>query len=230
MVSSRCPVCRVFYSLSSNHFLIRNMQVVKKLTWQVIPVNTPLYKKKCPKCRNSNLYYSSNKFRLNAQKKNIDVWLIYRCLNCDTSTNITILSRTKPGLIDKELFQKFNDNDEETAWKYVFDADTIRRNRMEFDYSNVEYDIIHDPIALLEICNMEADVIEFEIRSRFNLDLKLTHVIRKCFDISLNRLEEMLSAGVIVVLPECAVRKCKVKNGITLTVPIEKLKAYLGFY
>jgi hypothetical protein len=143
---------------------------------------------------------------------------------------MTILSRTKPGLIDKDLFQKFNDNDEETAWKYVFDADTIRRNRMEFDYSNVEYDIIHDPVTLQEICNMEADLIEFEIRSRFNLDLKLTHVIRKCFDISLNRLEEMLSAGVIVVLPECAVRKCKVKNGITLTVPIEKLKAYLGFY
>ena len=142
---------------------------------------------------------------------------------------MTILSRTKPGLIDKDLFQRFNDNDEETAWKYIFDADTIRRNRMEFDYSNVEYNIVHDHATLREICHMEAGLIEFEIKSSFNLDLKLSHVIRKCFDISLNRLEEMLSAGVIVVLPECAVRKCKVKNGITVTAPIEKLKVFLGF-
>ncbi|SHE41523.1 DUF1062 domain-containing protein [Pedobacter caeni] len=203
------------------------MQVVKKFTWEVTPVNTPLYKKKCSKCRNSKLYYCSNKFRLNSQKKNIDVWLIYRCVNCDDTTNITILSRTKPGLIDKDLFRKFSDNDEETAWKYVFDADTIRRNRMEFDYSNVEYTIIHDHTTLQDIGNMTEDLIEFEVKSSFNLDLKLSHVIRKGFDISLNQLEKMLGAGVITVMPLCVLKKCKVKNGITVIVHPEKLKVYL---
>lgn len=203
------------------------MQVVKKFTWEVTPVNTPLFKKKCSKCRNSKLYYCSNKFRLNSQKKNIDVWLIYRCVNCDDTTNITIFSRTKTGLIDKDLFQKFSDNDEKTAWKYVFDADTIRRNRMEFDYSEVTYDITHNGLTLEDICNLEEDLIEFELKSSFNLDLKLSHVVRKCLDISLKPLEEMLSAGIITALPLCSLKKCKVKNGITITVNREKLKAYM---
>ncbi|MNV72641.1 hypothetical protein D3C71_1657470 [compost metagenome] len=147
-------------------------------------------------------------------------------MNCDDTTNITILSRTKTGSIDKDLFQKFSDNDEETAWKYIFDADTIRRNRMEFDYSQVTYNIIHDHITLKNLCNLKEDLIEFELKSSFNLDLKLSHVIRKCLDISLNQLEEMLSAEVITVIPPYSIKKCKVKNGITVRVDREKLKAY----
>ena len=40
---------------------------------------------------------------MNAQKRNIDVWLIYRCVECDSTYNLTILSRTKPELIKKDL-------------------------------------------------------------------------------------------------------------------------------
>lgn len=52
---------------------------------------------------------------MNAQKRNLDVWLIYRCAACDSTYNLTILSRTKPERIDKELFRKFLENDENLA-------------------------------------------------------------------------------------------------------------------
>lgn len=205
-----------------------NKKVVKNFTWDVIPTTTPLFKKKCSKCRSSNLYYCSNKFRLNSQKKSIDVWLIYRCVKCDNTCNITILSRTKPELIDKELFQKFSMNDENTAWQYAFDPETIRKNSMELDYSNIEYDIIHEGITLEDILNIEGDLVEFEIKTSLNLNLKLTSVIRRCFDISLNQLEKMLSGGVITILPLGSVNKCKVKDGITVIVHKGKLKAYFN--
>ncbi|MCD8268591.1 MAG: DUF1062 domain-containing protein [Parabacteroides sp.] len=41
---------------------------------------------------------------MNSQKRNLDVWLIYRCLECDSTYNLTILSRTKPKLIKKTCF------------------------------------------------------------------------------------------------------------------------------
>lgn len=203
-----------------------NKKAVKNFTWEVRPTSTPLFKRKCSKCRSSNLYYCSNKFRLNSQKKSIDVWLIYRCVKCDNTCNMTILSRTKPELINKELFQKFSMNDENTAWQYAFDPETIRKNSMELDYSNIEYEIIHEDIMLEDISNMEEELIEFEIKANINLNLKLTSVIRRCFTISLNQLEKLLSADVITILPLGSVNKCKVKDGIVVTVHRARLKAY----
>ena len=111
--------------------------------WEITPKNIPLLKRKCSKCGNSNLYYCSNKFRLNSQKRSIDVWLIYKCVNCDNTCNVIILSRTKPELINKALYHKFCHNDKATARQYAFDPETIRKNSMDLDYSNMEYDIVH---------------------------------------------------------------------------------------
>ena len=75
---------------------------------------------------------------MNAQKKNIDVWLIYRCVKCDNTCNITLLSRTKPDLIDKVLFHSFSMNDWKAAWKYAFSAELAGRNHLKTDYDSVE--------------------------------------------------------------------------------------------
>ena len=69
------------------------------ITWEVKVNNTPLLIKKCSHC-DSDRFYCSDKFRMNAQKKNIDVWLIYRCVKCDNTCNLTLLSRSKPDLIN----------------------------------------------------------------------------------------------------------------------------------
>lgn len=207
--------------------LIKDKRTIKQLTWEIIPTNTPLFKRKCSKCKSSNLYYCSDRFRLNSQKKNIDVWLIYKCVKCDDTCNITILSRTRPELIDKELFQKFSMNDEETAWQYAFDAETIRKNSMELDYTNIEYNIVYENITFEDILKMEEAIIEFEVKASLNLNLKLTTVIRKCFDLSLTQLEKMLSAGIITIQPPVPLKKCKIKDGIVVSIHKGKLKAYL---
>lgn len=203
------------------------MKTRKTLRWNVEPSTTPLYKRKCNRCKCSTLYYCSDKFRVNAQKKSLDVWLIYKCEKCDNTSNIDIMSRTNPQSIDKELYDKFLSNDVETAWKYAFDREIINRNKIEADFSNIEYNITGDILTLEEISEQEEELIEFEIGVQYNLDLKLTYVIRKSLNISLTQLEEMLSAGVISVFPLGPVKKCKLQNGIKVIVNRDKLKAYL---
>ena len=74
---------------------------------------------------------------MNAQKKNIDVWLIYRCVKCDNTCNMTLLSRTKPDLIDKKLFHSFSMNDREVAWQYAFSAGVDRKStRLNSSHNN----------------------------------------------------------------------------------------------
>lgn len=205
---------------------LTNIETVKKLTWIITPTNTPLFKRKCSKCRSSNLYYCSDKFRLNSQKKHIDVWLIYRCVKCDDTCNITILSRTKPELIDKDLFQRFSQNDKDTAWQYSFDIDTIRKNKMELDYSNIDYDIECESVSLENIIAMKYDTIEFEVQTNFNIDLRLTSLIRRYFGLSANQLEKMLSAGSITVSFLGSVKKCKITNGLIVKIHRSKLEQH----
>ena len=133
--------------------------------------NTPLLIKKCSHCE-SDRFYCSDKFRMNAQKKNIDVWLIYRCVKCDNTCNITLLSRTKPDLIDKKLFHSFSMNDREVAWQYAFSAGMASKNKLQIDYDSVEYEVISN-ISFEDIMNMNNEIISIWIECDLELNLKL---------------------------------------------------------
>lgn len=199
----------------------------KEFILEIIPQTTPLIKRKCSKCKSNSLYYCSEKFRLNAQKKNIDVWLIYKCTKCDNTCNITIFSRINAEAIDKELFLKFSNNDRETAWKYAFDLQTIKKNDIEVDYNHIEYDILHENITLEEIIKMDEEVIEFKIKSAFDTNLKLSSVLKQCFNISINELEKMYNSEIISIFPEGTIRKYRAKDGTIISIHTNKLKTYL---
>lgn len=148
-------------------------------TWEIKVKNTPLLIKKCSHCE-SDRFYCSDKFRMNAQKKNIDVWLIYRCVKCDNTCNITLLSRTKPDLIDKKLFHSFSMNDREVAWQYAFSAGMASKNKLQIDYDSVEYEVISN-ISFEDIMNMNNEIISIWIECDLELNLKLLSLIKRCF-------------------------------------------------
>ena len=151
-------------------------------TWEIKVKNTPLLIKKCSHCE-SDRFYCSDKFRMNAQKKNIDVWLIYRCVKCDNTCNITLLSRTKPDLIDKKLFHSFSMNDREVAWQYAFSAGMASKNKLQIDYDSVEYEVISN-ISFEDIMNMNNEIISIWIECDLELNLKLLSLIKRCFSLS----------------------------------------------
>lgn len=179
-------------------------------TWEIRVKNCPLLIKKCSHC-DSDRFYCSDKFRMNAQKKNIDVWLIYRCVKCDNTCNMTLLSRTKPDLIDKKLFHSFSMNDRETAWQYAFSAGMASKNNLQLDYDSVEYEVISD-ISPESIIHMTDEIISIRIKCDFDLNLKLSSLIRRCFPLSTTRLRHMFEKGEISLLSGKQPRKYKVKK------------------
>ena len=150
---------------------------------------------------------------MNSQKRSTDIWLIYRCMECDSTYNLTILSRINPKLIKKDLFLKFSENDETLAWEYAFSSETGRKNSVELDYSSVEYEVLHDNISIEDILGSNEEIMTFKIQARFEFGLKLSSVIRLCLGLSANRLEQMVEAKVIVLPEGCSLKKYKVKNG-----------------
>ena len=191
------------------------------ITWEVKVNNTPLLIKKCSHC-DSNRFYCSDKFRMNAQKKNIDVWLIYRCVKCDNTCNLTLLSRSKPDLIDKTLFHSFSMNDKDTAWKYAFSTEMERKNNLRLDYDSVEYEVIPNT-SLEDLLNLSNEVIKIHIKCEFEFDLKLSSLIRRCFSLSANQVKRMFEDGIITITSNKPPQKHKVKDGDMILIQREGL-------
>lgn len=191
------------------------------ITWEVKVKNTPLLIKKCSHC-DSDRFYCSDKFRMNAQKKNIDVWLIYRCVKCDNTCNLTLLSRSKPDLIDKTLFHSFSMNDKDTAWKYAFSTEMERKNNLRLDYGSVEYEVIPNT-SLEDLLNLSNEVIKIHIKCEFEFDLKLSSLIRRRFSLSANQVKRMFEDGIITITSNKPPQKHKVKDGDMILIQREGL-------
>ncbi len=198
----------------------------KEYTWAVSPNNTPLLKKSCSLC-DSKQFYCSEKFRINAQKKNVDVWLIYRCVKCDSTYNLTIFSRTRPTAIDSILFNKFQNNDTELAWKYAFSEEMRRKNKVEADLATVTYTLQYNQISSDELLSLNERILTFEVDYPFNFQLKLSSLIRTCLNLSSKQLEQLITQEAIVVDGTYLQKKHKVKDKNRIEIDYKKLISIL---
>ncbi|WP_342651085.1 DUF1062 domain-containing protein [Pseudomonas sp. REB1044] len=101
------------------------------VTWLVSPLGYQSITKRCPSCEVKKLFFPAGTFRVNAQKKTLDVWNIYKCEKCDYTWNIDIFSRVKTGKLDPELHQRFIHNDLEEVRRYAYDYPLLKRNQAE---------------------------------------------------------------------------------------------------
>lgn len=198
----------------------------KKYTWAVSPNNTPLLKKSCSHC-DSKQFYCSEKFRINAQKKNVDVWLIYRCVKCDSTYNLTIFSRTRPTAIDSILFNKFQNNNTELAWKYAFSEEMRKKNKVEADLTTVSYTLQYDQISSDELLSLNERILTFEVDYPFDFQLRLSSLIRTCLNLSSRQLDQLITQEAITVAGKKLQKKHKLKDKDHIEIDCKKLKSVL---
>lgn len=190
--------------------------------WEVKAKNTPLLKKKCNQC-NSDRFQCSDKFRLNAQKKNIDIWLIYRCVKCSNTYNMTVFSRIRTESISKEIFRKFSENHAETAWQYAFSQEIRRKNNVEADWDSVEYEILYPNLPVEGLMNRKDEFISFQIQSSFDFNMRVSTVIRTCLGLSSSKLNLLLASGKVYFNEKPLQKKYKFKNGDIVEINRQEL-------
>ncbi len=159
------------------------------ITWHIKPLNTPVVIRNCSHCGGQNAFICSNKFRVNAQQRSLDVWLIYNCRKCACSWNMAILSRVRPEDIDRVLYDKLLENNAELAFRYAFDADLLRRNNASACYDDVTYGVEGDDFSLE---TLQTEDITLHIRSPYNLQLRLDKLLSEKTGMSRSRLEACL--------------------------------------
>ena len=76
---------------------------------------------RCGRCGKKQTIVTTGKFRVNANKNKVDIWLIYQCARCRHTLNIPVYERINPGKLPRELYERFLENDRELAARYASD-------------------------------------------------------------------------------------------------------------
>lgn len=103
------------------------------VTWRILPLRTPHVVRACPRCGGPRAFASSDRFRVNASGRKLDVWLIYRCAVCEFTWNLTVVERATPESIGPARLAAYHRNDAALAWSCAFDAALFRRAGARLD-------------------------------------------------------------------------------------------------
>ncbi len=82
--------------------------------------------RRCGGCGKKKSFVCSGKFRVNANGRRLDVWLIYRCEKCGRTLNVPIYERVPPERIPPELYDRFLENDRKLAVEYAGDRGFLK--------------------------------------------------------------------------------------------------------
>ncbi len=101
--------------------------------WVVTPTCLPLVLRRCHTCA-SERFRASGKFRVNANHKVIDAWLLVLCTACGETAKLTVLERTNVRSVRPELLDRLHDNDLGLTAELLQDPVVRRRNRIALDW------------------------------------------------------------------------------------------------
>ena len=182
--------------------------------WEITPTKLPGVIRNCSKCGNSSTYQCSQNFRVNANHRTLDVWLIYQCSKCNNTWNMEILSRTNVNSIDKELYLKFLANDKELAGYYAFDTPTLGRNNATVNYEELDYKLIGDTIPYNEL----TAACEVTIRCTVPLELRLDKLLANPLVLSREKVKKLCDNGKIISSKHKKAIKLKIKDELKLII------------
>ncbi|MFJ5262642.1 DUF1062 domain-containing protein [Streptomyces sp. NPDC088387] len=104
-------------------------------SWVVMPTCLPLVVRRCHAC-SSVRFRADGKFRVNANHKLIDAWLLVLCTACGETAKLTILERVNVRSVRPELLDRLHDNDPGLAAELLQNPLVLRRNRVALDWDN----------------------------------------------------------------------------------------------
>lgn len=180
---------------------------MKKVTWNLQYNTLPTAIRYCKKCNQKTEFTCSEQFRINAQRKYLDVWLIYKCPHCDTTWNAAVYSRISPQSLPLDLLDRFHCNDKALAEQYAMDIAFLRKNGAEAGLP--DYTVAGDSFAV-------GEEVELEIKSAYSFPIKVSTLIRKKLLISQKAYEKLIAEGMFTSISGQDLRKCRLHEGITL--------------
>ncbi|MFD0343019.1 DUF1062 domain-containing protein [Streptomyces sp. NPDC127117] len=103
--------------------------------WVVMPTCLPIVLRRRHTCT-SERFRANGKFRINANHKLIDAWLLVLCTACGETSKLAVLERVNVRSVPPELLDRLHGNDISLAAELLQDPVVQRRNRIALDWTD----------------------------------------------------------------------------------------------
>lgn len=163
-------------------------------TWVVVPTCLPIILRRCHRCA-SGRFRANGKFRVNANHKLLDAWLLALCTECGDTTKLTILERMNVRSVRPELLNLMHDNDPGLAAELLQDPVVRRRNRIALDWDNawrLDSGAPHQPDQPRQPHQPEGEAIEVSVRFAARIPVRPMRLIAEGFGFSRAEVERLL--------------------------------------
>ncbi|MER7011103.1 DUF1062 domain-containing protein [Saccharopolyspora sp. NPDC000359] len=161
------------------------------ISWMVVPTCLPLVRRRCHACE-SELFRANGKFRVNANHKLLDAWLLALCEGCGDTTKLAILDRAHVRSVRPDLLDRMHDNDPGLAAELLQDPVVQRRNRIALDWNGA---------WRLDTGGAERPVdeaVDVEVRFAARIPVRPVRLIADGFGFSRAEVERLVDEGSLV--------------------------------
>lgn len=193
------------------------MQGIVRVCWTVSPLETPRIWQNCSRCGTRTPFVCSGKFRVNAQGKRIDAWLIYRCIQCDQTWNCPVLERRSVAEVDPSHLQALTENCGLLAKRHAFDLARLRRysDRIE------EGDGVTVHACLLSPCDGAPKTLVVSIAAPLSCRIRLDRLLAGGLGLSRGTVQRLHDAAALGVSPPSrAALRQPIRDGQTITIDL----------
>lgn len=170
------------------------MDYLKTIEYRITPAKAYTIIRNCSGCGKKEQFISTGNFRVNANGRQLDVWLVYQCEKCKHTYNLPIFERISPEKIEKSLYQAFLSNDEEAALKYGTDINFFIKNRAEIDTERLEYTV--EKLDMSKAEQAEAGKYDGErvivVHNPYRLPIRTDKLLPELLNISRSQLKKMI--------------------------------------
>ncbi|MFF4908489.1 DUF1062 domain-containing protein [Streptomyces sp. NPDC001260] len=160
--------------------------------WVVVPTCLPLVLRRCHTCA-SGTFRPNGKFRVNANHKLIDAWLLALCTSCGDTAKFTVLERANVRSVRPALLDRMHDNDSGLAAELLRDPLVRRRNRIALDWAGAWRLDTGGPDR-----RPDGEVIDVSVRFAAPIPVRPVRLMAEGFGLSRAEVERLIVAGKVV--------------------------------
>ena len=159
--------------------------------WAVVPTCLPLVLRHCHAC-GCERFRTSGKFRVNANHKLIDAWLLALCTACGDTAKLTVLERMNVRSVRPRLLDRLHDNDPGLAAELLQDPVVRRRNSIALDWDNAWR------LDTGGSDHLDREVIDVALRFAARIPVRPVRLIAEGCGLSRAEVEGLITAGKLV--------------------------------
>ncbi|MFJ9537581.1 DUF1062 domain-containing protein [Streptomyces sp. NPDC101225] len=126
------------------------MNTARKARWAVRQSALPTVVKPCLDCGGTR-HRPSGKFRVNANGKRLDVWLLLNCVLCDRTSKVPVHERTHVSSLEPARLTAYESNDPTAVGQWAMSAALAAKNAYRLDWTGTWHLLtdapLHEPDA-----------------------------------------------------------------------------------